>query len=61
MLSADVFADLSFESEGGAELAFTEAAGGLAVRGPAGTGTITGPDLDAENGVVHVVDAVLAR
>ena len=61
MLSADVFPDLSFETVAGTEVSFAETASGLAVRGPGGTGTITDADLDAGNGVVHVVDAVLAR
>ena len=61
MLSFDVFPDLAIETEGGPELAFSEADGGLAVRGPAGTGRITDADLDADNGVVHIVDAVLAQ
>ena len=61
MLSADVFPDLSFETEGGTEVSFLETDAGLAVRGLDGTGQITDADLDADNGVVHVVDAVLDR
>ncbi len=61
MLSADVFPDLAFESEGGAEVSFLETDAGLAVRGLDGTGQITDADLDADNGVVHIVDAVLER
>ena len=59
MLTFDVFPDLSIESLGGPSLEFVEAGEGLAVAGPAGTGRITDADLDADNGVVHVVDAVL--
>ena len=61
MLSFDVFPDLAFESEGTTEVAFAETDAGLAVRGPGGTGQVTDADLDADNGVVHIVDAVLAR
>lgn len=59
MLSVDVFPDLSIESMGGTELAFLERDGGLAVRSGRTTAGITDADLDADNGVVHVVDAVL--
>ena len=61
LLTFDVFPDLAFETEGGTEVGFVESAGGLSVRGPAGTGRITDTDLDADNGVVQIVDAVLAR
>ena len=60
MLSVDVFPDLSIASIGGAELAFADAGEGLAVVGPAGRGRITDADLDADNGVVHILDAVLS-
>lgn len=60
-LSLDAFPDLAMETVAGTELAFSETAGGLAVTGPAGTGQVVTADLDADNGVVHVVDAVLAQ
>ena len=59
MLSIDVFPDLSIETVGGTELSFAEAGEGLAVRSGGTTARITDADLDADNGVVHIVDAVL--
>ena len=59
MLSVDVFPDLAIETMGGTELSFAEADGGLAVRAGGTTARITDADLDADNGVVHVIDAVL--
>ena len=60
MLSFDVFPDLSIDAAGGGAVAFEEVGEGLAVVGPAGRARITDADLDADNGVVHVVDAVIA-
>ena len=60
MLSFDVFPDLSFETEGGTEITFADAGEGLAVRSASGSGRITDADLDADNGVVHVIDGVLS-
>ena len=59
MLTIDVFPDLSIETTAGTEIAFAEAGEGLAVRSGGVTARITDADLDAENGVVHVIDAVL--
>ncbi|PAP77470.1 fasciclin domain-containing protein [Rubrivirga marina] len=59
MLSVDVFPELSIESMAGTELAFLEQDGGLAVRSGGTTAQITDADLDADNGVVHVIDTVL--
>ena len=61
MPSAGIFADLSFETEGGTEVSFVADGGGLAVRSAGGSGRITDADLDADNGVVHVIDGVLSR
>ena len=58
--SADVFAEIAFESAGGPELTVDAPDGAVVVRGPAGAGRVTTADLDAANGVVHVVDTVLA-
>ena len=58
--SADVFAEIAFESAGGPELTVDAPDGAVTVRGPAGAGHVTTADLDAANGVVHVVDTVLA-
>ncbi|WP_420457383.1 fasciclin domain-containing protein [Rubrivirga sp.] len=59
MLSVDVFPDLSIETVGGSEVSFVEAGDGLAVRSGGTTARITDADLDADNGVVHLIDAVL--
>ena len=61
MLSVDVFPDLSIETVGGAEVSFAEVGDGLAVVGPLGTARITDADLDADNGVVHIIDTVLSN
>ncbi len=61
MLTLDVFPDLSIETMGGTEVAFEEAGEGLAVRGPSGTGRVLDADLDADNGVIHIIDGLLAR
>lgn len=59
MLSFDVFPDLSIESMSGTELSFVETGEGLAVRSGETTARITDADLDADNGVLHIIDAVL--
>ena len=59
MLSFDVFPDLAIETVGGSELTFAEAGDGLAVRSGGTTARITDADLDADNGVVHLIDTVL--
>ncbi len=61
MLSIDVFPDLSIETTGGTEITFAEAGDGLAVRSGGVTARITDADLDADNGVVHLIDTVLPR
>lgn len=58
--SADVFAEIEFESAAGTDLTVDADDRGVSARGPGGAGRVTTPDLDATNGVVHVVDAVLA-
>ncbi len=60
MLSAGIFPDLLFETEGGTEVSFVDDGDGLAVRSASGSGRITDADLDADNGVVHIIDGVLA-
>jgi len=59
MLSFDVFPDLAIETVGGSELTFAEAGDGLAVRSGGTTARITDADLDADNGVVHLIGTVL--
>ena len=59
MLSVDVFPDLAIESLAGTEIAFVETDQGLAVRSLGTTAQITDADLDADNGVVHILDQVL--
>ena len=58
--SADVFAEIAFESAAGTDLTVDADDAGVRARGPAGAGRVVTADLDAANGVVHVVDAVLA-
>ena len=48
------------ETLGGAMLTITKNADGVTVTGPSGTtATVTQADIDADNGVVHGIDAVL--
>lgn len=61
MMAIDVFPDLSIETLAGTEIAFAESGEGLAVVGPAGTVRITTADIDAGNGVIHILDGVLTR
>ncbi len=61
MLSFDIFPELSIETVGGAELSFAEVGDGLTVQSGATSGRITDADLDADNGVVHIIDGVLSR
>ncbi len=61
MLSGDVFGELTIESLAGSPLTLNADDDGVTVTDAQGTtATVTDADLDAENGVVHVVDAVLA-
>lgn len=61
MLSFDVFPDLSIETVAGTDVTFAEDGDELAVRSASGGGRITDADLDADNGVVHIIDGVLAQ
>ena len=58
--AADVFAEIAFESAAGTDLTVDADGEGVTVRGPTGAGRAVTADLDAPNGVVHVVDAVLS-
>lgn len=60
-LSGDVFGEITIETLGGPEITLDASDSGVTVRGPSGaTAVVTEADLDADNGVVHLVDAVLA-
>ncbi|WP_412062951.1 fasciclin domain-containing protein [Rubrivirga sp. IMCC45206] len=59
LLTPDVFADLAIETMAGSEVTFAEVGEGLAVQSGGATARITDADLDADNGVVHIVDTVL--
>lgn len=60
-LSGDVFGEFSIETLAGPEITLDATDAGVTVRDGAGTtATVTDADLDADNGVVHLVDAVLA-
>ncbi|MDT0630791.1 fasciclin domain-containing protein [Rubrivirga litoralis] len=59
--AADVFAEIAFETPGGTDLTVDADDDAVTASGPGGAGRVTTADLDAANGVVHVVDAVLAR
>ena len=58
--SADVFAEITFESTGGSDLTVDADGQGVTAGGPGGAGRVVTADLDTSNGVVHVVDAVLS-
>ena len=60
MLAADVFAPIGIETVSGAEIEVDATpSGGVTVRSGTTTATVIVPDLDASNGVIHVIDAVL--
>ncbi len=61
MLSGDIFGELSIASLAGSDLTLDANDVGVTVTGAGGaTATVTDADLDAENGVVHVIDTVLS-
>ena len=61
MLSGDVFGELTIESLAGTDLTLNATDDAVTVTGTGGTtATVTDADLDAENGVVHIIDAVLS-
>lgn len=60
IFSTDALGEMSVETEGGGEVTLVAADDGtLSVRAGGATARVTVPDLDAENGVVHVVDTLL--
>ena len=61
MLSPDIFDGLAIESVAGSMLDLASDGATTTVRDASGTtATITTPDLDSSNGVVHVIDTVLS-
>lgn len=62
MFSGDLESGLAIETLNGTELTFTVTDTGLTIRSTDGkTASVVTPDLDAGNGVIHVIDAVLAE
>lgn len=60
MLSVDIIDGIAIESLGGTELTILSDGTTVQVVDPQGTrATVTTPDLDTSNGVVHIIDAVL--
>lgn len=60
MLAADVFAPIGIETVGGAEIEVdSPGAGEVTVRSGETLATVTAADLDAANGVIHIIDVVL--
>ena len=61
MLSGDVLDGLGIETMAGREIALAAGPDGVTVRDGTGvTAAVVEADLDADNGVVHVIDAVLS-
>ena len=60
MPTLDVFAEITFETPAGTDLTVDTDGETVTASGPGGAGRVVEPDLDAANGVVHVIDAVLA-
>ena len=60
MLAVDVFAPIGIETVAGGEIEVDAASDGqITVRSGATRATVVTPDLDASNGVIHIIDAVL--
>lgn len=60
IFSTDALGEMTVETDGGGEVTLVAADdGSLSVRAGGQTARVTTPDLDAENGVVHVVDTFL--
>ena len=59
--SGDVFGEITIETLGGSEITLDATDAGVVVRDATGTtATVTEADLDSDNGVVHIIDSVLA-
>lgn len=60
IFSTDALGEMTVETAGGGEVTLVASDDGtLSVRAGGQTARVTTPDLDAENGVVHVVDTFL--
>lgn len=60
MLAVDIFAPITIETVAGTEIEVDASPDGrVTVRGSGGTATVGAADLDASNGVIHIIDSLL--
>ena len=60
MPSVDLDLEQTVETLGGTDLTIVPTSTGATLRAGGASATVTAPDLDAPNGVLHVIDTVLA-